>query len=325
MSRITRRILPLLVLAALAFASPAQAEAAPIPLDDYWRMVEETRTLATGLVDIDPEEAADDLAAAADRWQAVTAVSLADGTVIAIDHSFLVAQMRADPPDLERLEHLLDALLDTRDAWSAESTIPADLDGLAGILARPEFQWQEPEPSPLEEWWQRVQEWLWELLGRLFSGSEGLGPLASLTQYALMIIGGLILLAILIYVIRGLLASVIAEKELDPDGELDDEHITAAGALKRAQDLSSEGDYRSAVRYLYLSSLLLLEERGLLRYDRSLTNREYLRSVAHLPQLARPFRAVVDVFDRVWYGYQPLDEGAYDQYAAQVTELREQK
>jgi hypothetical protein len=41
---------------------------------------------------------------------------------------------------------------------------------------------------------------------------------------------------------------------------------------------SSEGDYRTAVRYLYLSLLLLLEEHGLLRYDRPLTDREYLQA-----------------------------------------------
>ena len=96
-------------------------------------------------------------------------------------------------------------------------------------------------------------------------------------------------------------------------------------ALKRAQNLSGAGDYRTAVRYLYLSSLLLLDERGLLRYNRSQTNREYLRSVAHLPKFAAILREVIDVFDRVWYGYQTLDEATYTQYAARVAELRQQK
>src|SRR5574341_98434 len=107
--------------------------------------------------------------------------------------------------------------------------------------------------------------------------------------------------------------------------EASGELLTADSALRRAQTLSAASDYRTAVRYLYLSSLLLLEERGLLRYDRSLTNREYLRSVAHLPELASTLRDVVEVFDRVWYGYQLLDAAAYARYADRVADLRRQK
>ena len=75
--------------------------------------------------------------------------------------------------------------------------------------------------------------------------------------------------------------------------------LTADAALQRAQTFSAGGDYRTAVRYLYLSTLLLLEERGLFRYDRSLTNREYLRRVAHDPTLSAILQDVVEVFDRV--------------------------
>ena len=68
-----------------------------------------------------------------------------------------------------------------------------------------------------------------------------------------------------------------------------------------------------------------LEERGILRYDRSQTNREYINSVAHSPRLAARLRGVVEVFDRVWYGYQPLDEATYDRYAEEVKDLRRQE
>ena len=60
----------------------------------------------------------------------------------------------------------------------------------------------------------------------------------------------------------------------------------------------------------------------MLRYDRALTNREVLRRVAHDPTLAAVLQDVVDVFDRVWYGYQPLDEVTYQRYAAAVDRLK---
>lgn len=84
------------------------------------------------------------------------------------------------------------------------------------------------------------------------------------------------------------------------------------------------GDYRTAVRLLYLSTLLLLEERKLLRYDRTLTNREYLRQVADNPSLVGALRPVVDTFDEVWYGQVEPDAGGYEAYARQVDRVREE-
>jgi hypothetical protein len=117
----------------------------------------------------------------------------------------------------------------------------------------------------------------------------------------------------------------VAQAEVELDAAAAGELLTADTAFKKAQGLADAGDYRTAVRYLYLSSLLMLDERGLLRYDRSQTNREYLRSVAHLPQLAALLREVIEVFDRVWYGYYPLDEITYAEYATRVAELRQQR
>ncbi len=117
----------------------------------------------------------------------------------------------------------------------------------------------------------------------------------------------------------------VVESELgDGDGSAD-ELLTAETALKKAQTLSTGGDYRMAVRYLYLSTLLILEERGLFRYDRSKTNREYLRSVRERPELAETLRDVVDVFDRVWYGFQPLSQSDYSQYQTRVEALQQQQ
>ena len=101
--------------------------------------------------------------------------------------------------------------------------------------------------------------------------------------------------------------------------------LSSKGAFKRAETLSMQGDYRNAIRYLYLSSLLVLDEQGLMRYDRSRTNREYLRSVSSRPELAKPLQDVIEVFDRVWYGFEGVDEQTYQSYVERVDELREKK
>lgn len=118
-------------------------------------------------------------------------------------------------------------------------------------------------------------------------------------------------------------SNMVEDVAVQPDEIFED--ISADEALDKASEKSEEGNYRDAVRYLYLSALLLLEERNVLRYDRAKTNREYLRSVADRPELAQPLRSVVDIFDRVWYGFQPLSASDYQYYQAEVEALRNQR
>jgi hypothetical protein len=324
----------------LIFSDSARAADPPLTLADYWQKVEQTRALLASLENVSPETRQTRLLAVAEQWERITEVTLPDGTQVSVDHAYLVAQLRAGPPDLARLEGLLTTLLAARDAWPQARHTPTDLKPLVSILAQPEFQWStaEPEqPSLLTQWLQKAREFFLKLLDRLLpddwlpddSEISVDGSLlyngAILLRYLIIGLGILVLVLVLAYILRELLIGLIIEAKIEPDAEADGEVLTADTAFKRAQGLSSAGDYRTAVRYLYLSSLLLLDERGLLRYDRSQTNREYLRSVTHLPKLAGILREVIEVFDRVWYGYQPLDERDYTQYAAQVAELRRQK
>jgi len=318
-----------LALTVLVFAGQflnASALAAPsaIPVDEYWRRVEAAQALVRDLKDAPPEKARAELSAEADRWAALAEVVMPEGARLPLDTSFLASRLRADPPDLEQLDELLAALLAARQSWPSPVHGLQDLKDLELILARPEFQWQTRQPSWLEKWWQDLQDRFWRFVARLL-GRSSMTVDGSLITDVLTVIGILALALVLAFALRGVLANFVAEAEAEADAEASGELLTADSALKRAQTLSAAGDYRTAVRYLYLSSLLLLEERGLLRYDRSLTNREYLRNVAHLPDLASILRDVVEVFDRVWYGYQPLDATAYAQYADRVADLRRQK
>jgi hypothetical protein len=316
-----RAAVAILVAFTLVLGAAAPAGPPPLPWDEYWQRVQETRDLVVQLEGPPPQAGRDPLLAAAGRWEQVTAVLLPDGTPVPLDPSYLCARLRADPPDLAKLRQSLDALLAARDRWPPSGRTGQDVAALQSILARPEFQWAEEQPSPVAEWFQRLLERIAEFFARLLPGSLGGNTPVSL---ALTLLGALLLVGAIVFVLRRVRAGLVAEAELDQEA-VDEAGLTAASALQRAQALASGGDYRAAVRYLYLSSLLLLEERGLLRYDRSLTNREYLRSIAQLPDLVAMLRPVVEVFERVWYGYQPLDEAAYAHYAGWVADLRRQR
>jgi hypothetical protein len=312
----------IILLLGLLGGRPARAQDAPLSLDEYWHQLEETQASIASLKESSSQASQDQLLAWADRWEQVTGVILADGTQVPLDHSLLVARLRADPPDLAHLETFLSTLLAARRAWPTSEHTAADTAALDAILAGPDFQWQPDQRSPLAEWWQNLWQRIDRFLSRLIPRGDG-GAGGQLLNYVITFVGTLALAFVLFYVLRDLLADFVAEAEIHPDVEGEDEELTAATALRRAEIVSGQGDYRSAVRYLYLSTLLLLEERGLLRYDRSLTNREYLRSVGHLPQLAALLREVIEVFDRVWYGYRPLDAAEYARYAARVAQLQQ--
>jgi hypothetical protein len=132
-----------------------------------------------------------------------------------------------------------------------------------------------------------------------------------------------LLLGVIAYLVRGLRRGLVAEASAD-DGD-PEASLTAKTALEQAGGLARGGDYRTAVRYLYLSALLWLDERGALRYDRALTNHEHLDRVRDNPALRDRLAPVVDTFDRVWYGHLPIDEATFAAYQRQVEELRSEK
>lgn len=316
------RILAICLLTAV-LASSLTTHAAPapqtaVPMAVYWQHISDLQALVGQLEGRPAAEQHLQLDAAAADLAEITAVTLPDGQTLPLDHSFLLRELRAEPPDLERLAGLLAALDASRANWpqgqfSAAAALP-----LAEILSRPEFQYQE-ELNPLEKWLQEMQQRFWEWLARV---APAVDPQISVVLGRIGAIVALIaLLLALLYAARGLFGDFAADASLHAaDAEI--AALTSATALAQAQRFSESGDQRTAVRYLYLASLLHMEEHGLLRYDRSRTNQEYLRLVRSQPELAAALRDVIAIFDRVWYGYQSIDEADFEQYRRRVAALQ---
>jgi hypothetical protein len=131
----------------------------------------------------------------------------------------------------------------------------------------------------------------------------------------------LLLAGILVYLLLHMRRSLTHEAQAAPESDFEAQ-LTATSALQQATTLARDGDYRTAVRYLYLSSLLWLDESGMLRYDRALTNREYVASLASNPDLQARLVPIVETFDRVWYGHTTLDTESFQAYRQRVEELR---
>jgi uncharacterized protein DUF4129 len=290
---------------------------APVTFEGYWELVRNTRQAITRMDSLTETEIRQQLADHAAQWEKVTAVEFQDQSVMQVDSSYLAAELRSDPPDLKRLGELLDAMLTAHAEYPQNVFTIQNIEPLKNILTRPEFQWQEGRTLEMPDWLARLYDWLERLTARILGATFYYG------RPPFIIAAVLLFLASLYFISRNLSRSLVREAELAAENADSDAALTSKGAMQRAHTLSGQGDYRNAVRYLYLSSLLILDEQGLLRYDRSRTNREYLRSISSKPQLAEPLREVIDVFDRVWYGFDSVDEETYRSYVKHVDDLRE--
>lgn len=325
-----RRLLLFLAAAAglcLAFFSSSRAwAAAPVPEGEFWAMVHETISRLAEIETLPAEGQNEALIALTARWEAVESVVLSDQRVVPLETGPLLVLLKERPANLRRVENLLKQLLDSRESWPSSPFGEPDAAAIRQVLARSEYQWDKAqEQNLLEQWLEKIRKAIEDFFNRLIPDSwkRSQGPLVINLRPLFTVTAFLVIALLLFFGFRGVFSEMVKEAALsEPEGEA---HLSASSALEQATRFSQSGDNRLAVRYLYLSALLLLEERGLLRYDRSLTNREYLRVLAGKPELAGLLREVIDVFDRVWYGFQPIDQDTYEHYAAQVTALKEQK
>ena len=99
--------------------------------------------------------------------------------------------------------------------------------------------------------------------------------------------------------------------------------VTARQAREMARKMAQTGNYRAAVRQLYLSALLKLEETGIAPHDRSKTNLEILAAVAGNKAVHRSLQPVVSTFDQVWYGVREPDDATFRAYQRQIEQLNQ--
>ena len=131
---------------------------------------------------------------------------------------------------------------------------------------------------------------------------------------ALLWIGCLMLIGLTLFFIQQVRRNLVAEVG-DKVTESEMGNVTTAqAALTQSEIAVTSHNFRDALRFLYLSAILHLQERGILTYDKSLTNLEYLHTLQANVELQEALRPVIQVFDDVWYGYKPCNADTIANY-----------
>lgn len=93
--------------------------------------------------------------------------------------------------------------------------------------------------------------------------------------------------------------------------------MTPRDLAEAAMAAARAGDFRLAVRKLYVSLLYEMANRELLELEDSLTNHEYLARAARYTAIIPPMRFLTDSFDLHWYGMLPTSPETFAACLAQ--------
>lgn len=184
------------------------------------------------------------------------------------------------------------------------------------VLDRPEFIEYEDNRG------KSIREWLERFFADLFDVPDDVetpqGPNLALPLppgEIFIVLGGILLVLIVGYLAYTYLkdrtpssaraAAAARDKPAeDPRDRAPEEHLDDAALLAR------QGDYRAALRALYLATLVSLDRRGFIQFDPALTNWQYIRQMTP-GATRRDFAQFTRVFDYKWYGDEPTLESDY--------------
>lgn len=192
------------------------------------------------------------------------------------------------------------------------------------ILAQPKFAADPPPPPSFTE---KIAAWIDRLLARQHPAAAPNVP-----NFNPDIIFWIMI--IFIAATFGILVAVIVQAITRQGArakplKLDAAEVTLMEArdndslLALAEKQAQAGDYRRAFRLVYLAALVALDTGGVLRFDRSKTNWEYLRALraAGRGDIYSALTPLTREFDQVWYGLGVADAGRYARARAQYDAL----
>ncbi len=256
---------------------------------------------------------------------------------------------------LGRIEHRLDvdddceaAEADLRESLKLYGELqdapaaPDTQSAVKAILERPEFQNAAPveevekpeeddEPSWLGKLIRDFLEWLFKR-----RDPEPIKETPNL-QAPSMAGANTVMIAALVLVVAVLIVILVRSIKLKPRAQQGEDDGTglqqqalahdAMSALSKpsetwaglADELAAKGEYREAIRHLYLALLSRLHRDGVIDYDPTFSNWEYLFAFKGPSALKAAFKELTRRFDFAWYGNLGVDALAWAMFR-QITE-----
>lgn len=193
----------------------------------------------------------------------------------------------------------------------------------------------------IRDWWETFTDWLRSFAPDSHKKTPGgwanWGAVPRYTMYVLLVVLAAVLLVFLArtWIKRGkppvqVEATPVALKPDVADESVGADALPEDGWITLARELMERGEWRLAMRALFLACLALLARHELIRVAKYKSNYEYVREVsrrAHSePEILAAFSQSVAVFERVWYGTHEASPDlvkAFDEYQQRMRALAE--
>ncbi|HET9530942.1 MAG TPA: DUF4129 domain-containing protein [Blastocatellia bacterium] len=148
-----------------------------------------------------------------------------------------------------------------------------------------------------------------DLLTRIFMAIQGAGTGASWLFRGLLIFVLVLAIALAVRMAMRMERKKKKGRKRTVLGEEIEEGTTAHDLAEAAFAAARAGDFRLAVRRLYISLLYEMAEHNLVELEAGATNRDYLERVSRFSTLSSMMRYLTDRFEYFWYGmFSPTEE-----------------
>lgn len=168
------------------------------------------------------------------------------------------------------------------------------------LLADKELQYEKKKPQARQN-----SSWLTQLFSGLVA-LVGLFPVA-----IVCIVVGCVGLLLYIYLKQNGYLLKKTKEDNDKSIILTDEALEADTYHQLIEQAISSGGFRAAVRLLYLQTLRVLVDKGIVTYSREKTNAAYLRSLVSTPWY-KTFATLTLDYEYIWYGELPVNNEQFN-------------
>jgi hypothetical protein len=173
------------------------------------------------------------------------------------------------------------------------------------------------QPTGLNDWWKQIMLWL--------KGKYGRNTFAGYFLAALPLLFVVFVLVLIALKVTGLsFRGVISPK----NGKVhfaegsDEEIIQRTDLDDLVEQAKIKGEFRKAIRLLYLQLLKMLDEQEIIIWDANKTNREYLYAIKE-SAIQRNFKQAIHIYEQTWYGNKPWNRVSYEENFKEMVALKQ--
>lgn len=181
-----------------------------------------------------------------------------------------------------------------------------------------EFVYDDVAPKSLS-WWDRFWRWVWDIIKRIFQGDTSGSPFLKYLFIFLKYLLIALAIGIVTFVVIKLLGLDLRllsrkSKAIEVPYEESLENIHEIDFDDQLEKTIADGNYRLAVRLLYLKTLKHLSDREIINWQPDKTNQTYVHEV-HNEKYRREFAQLTHRFEYIWYGEFFIDKNGFEPIA----------